>query len=244
MTSSVGSVGIPLAIAAVFPGDLMRITAFLVSLILFPSAHVCAAPVVFMEFLNSDFTFGTSSPNQEGYDLGSIYVDSLAFPVGLGDGSYTATGAGFDSQILGLSNGSVIGSEYVYTGGGFELVLSIEQNGQQVAGSLAVPIKKLTVTAGEAAGDSVTVLYEFGAGLFDAAIAEALGIGRHTTGGTAVSQLILTSHGNRPGVAGNHATPERQAWDGVTDITLNVPEPATLALLATAGALSIGRRRR
>ena len=87
-------------------------------------------------------------------------------------------------------------------------------------------------------------MYELGPGLFDEAIAEALGIGRHTTGGKAVSQLILTSNGNRHGVAGDHTTPERQAWDGVNDITLNVPEPAALALFATAGALSIRRRPR
>ena len=45
-------------------------------------------------------------------------------------------------------------------------------------------------------------------------------------------------------LTGDHTTPERQAWDGVNDITLNVPEPAALALFATAGALSIRRRPR
>lgn len=222
----------------------MRITAFLVSLILFPSAHVCAAPVVFMEFLNSDFTFGTISPDQQGDDLSSLLVDSLVFPVALGDGRYAATGPVFDSQSLDFSNGNVIGSHYFYTNGVLEIFLSIEKNGQQLAGSFEAPIKKLTVTAGEKEGDSVTAVYELGPGLFDAAIAAALGIDSHTTGGEAVSRLLLTSRGNRPGVAGNHATPQRQAWDGVNHITLNVPEPAALALFATAGALSLRRRRR
>ena len=119
----------------------MRIAALLVSLILLPASYVCAGPIVFLEFLNSDFTFGTASPNQEGYDLSSLYVDSLGFAVGLHDGSYAATGAGFDGQALALSNGSVIGSDYVYTGGVFEIFLSIQKNGQRVDGSLAVPIK-------------------------------------------------------------------------------------------------------
>ena len=222
----------------------MRTAALVMSLILFPASRLFAGPIVFMEFLNSDFTFGTVSPNQNGVDLSSLYVDSLEFPVGLGDGTYAASGAALDSQGLDLSNGHIIGSHYVYTGGMFEIFLSVKRNGQPVAGSFTAPIKKLTVTAGEAADDSVTALYELGPGLFDAAIAEALGVGRHTTGGEAVSQLILTSHGNRAGVAGDHTTPQRQAWDGVNDITLDVPEPATLALFATAAALSIWRRPR
>ena len=222
----------------------MRIAALLVSLILLPASYVCAGPVVFMAFLNSDFTFGTISPDQRGYDLFDLGVDSLGFPVALGDGSYTASGAAFDSQALDFSNGSVVGSHYVYTGGVFELFLSIETNGQHFTGSFEAPIKKLTVTAGETEGGSVTALYELGAGLFDAAIADALGIGRYTTGGEAVSKLRLTSRGNRQGVAGDHTTPVRQAWDGVNEVTIEVPEPAMLALAATAAALSIRRRPR
>jgi PEP-CTERM motif-containing protein len=222
----------------------MRTAALLVSLILFPASRLFAGPIVFMEFLNSNFTFGTVSPNQEGHDLSSLYVDSLGFPVVLGDGAYAASGAALDSQDLDVSNGNIIGSDYFYTGGLFEILLSVEKNGQQVAGSFAAPIKKLAVTAGEADGDSVTALYDLGPGLFDAAIAEALGIGQHTTGGEAVSRLILTNRGNRAGIAGDHTTPERQAWDGVNHITLQVPEPATLALFAAAAALSIRRRPR
>jgi len=234
----------PLHASAVFPGDLMRIAVLLAGLILVPASPVFAGPIVVMEFLNSDFTFGSNSPDQEGYDLGSLSVDSLGFPVGLHDGSYAASGAAFVSQALDFANGDVVGSRYFYTGGVFEIFLSIDKNGQQVTGSFAAPVKKLAVTAGEAEDASATAWYELGAGLFDAAIADALGIGRHTTGGQAFSRLILTSHGNRSGEAGDHTTPVRQAWDGVNHVTLDVPEPAMLALFTTGAALAIRRRPR
>ena len=44
----------------------MRIAALLVSLVLFPASQLFAAPVLFLEFLNSDLTFGTGNPDQSG----------------------------------------------------------------------------------------------------------------------------------------------------------------------------------
>jgi hypothetical protein len=103
----------------------------------------------------------------------------------------------------------------------------------------------LTITAGEGDGQSAFASYVLGLGLLDTNIADALGIGRHILGGEGFSQLILTDHGNRPGIAGDHSTPVRQAWDGVTDVTLEVPEPATFLLLsAGSGALWARRRSR
>jgi hypothetical protein len=118
----------------------MRTAVLLVSLILFPASRLFAGPVIFVEVLNSDLTFGTVSPDQEGDDLSSLYVDSLGVPVDLGDGSYAASDAALDSQALDFSNGNVVGSHYFYMGGVFEIFLSVEKNGQQVAGLFAAPI--------------------------------------------------------------------------------------------------------
>ena len=60
-----------------------------------------------------------------------------------------------------------------------------------------------------------------------------------------MSLLLLTDEGNRPGVAGDHTTPERQAWDGALEVTLEAPEPTTFMLLAAgSGALWVRRRSR
>lgn len=223
----------------------MRIAALLVSLVLLPASHLFAAPVVFLEFLNSDFTFGTVNPDQAGYDLSSFVVGATPPDLDDWDAGYELLAGALVQQTLDMnSSGDVIGSHYLYTGGTFELFFFLEKDGVPIAGSFVAPIKTLTVAAGEADGQAALASYVLGPGRFDAAIAEALGIGRHTIGGEASSQLLLTDDGNRSGIAGDHTTPERQAWDGVNDITLTVPEPAMFALLGTgAAALSFRRSR-
>jgi hypothetical protein len=84
----------------------------------------------------------------------------------------------------------------------------------------------LEITAGKATAESAEAVYRFGRGVLDPGIASALGVGRHVTGGSMYSGLLLTSSGNRDGVAGDHDSPERQAWDGYADLTLSVPEPS------------------
>ena len=223
----------------------MRIAVLLAGLILVPAPHLFAGPVVFLEFLNSDVTFGPNSPDQTGYDLSTLNVDGTAADVGAFFGGYEALDAVFDHQSL-ITNGSgdVIGSQYFYTGGTFTIALVLEKNGTLHNGTFVAPIDTLVITAGEGDGDVAVASYVLGPGLFDESIAAALGIGRRTTGGQGFSPLFLTDNGNRRGVAGDHTTPVRQAWDGVNDITLDVPEPATLALFTTGMALAIRRRPR
>jgi hypothetical protein len=223
----------------------MRIAALLAGLILFPASHLFAGPVVFLEFLNSDVTFGTLSPDQTGYDLSALQVDGTAADVGWYFGGYEAIDAVFDHQSL-LTNGSgdVTGSQYFYTGGTLAITLFLEKDGASYNGAFVAPIETLVITAGEGDGGLAFAAYVLGPGLFDEPIAAALGVGRRTTGGQGFSRLLLTDHGNRAGVAGTHTTPERQAWDGVNDITLEVPEPAMLALFTTAAALAVRRRPR
>jgi len=222
----------------------MRIAALLVTLVVCSASQVLANPIVSLEFLNSDFTFGSQDPDQSGHDLSSLIVNGGS-PAADYWGEYEAQAGPLKQQTL-MTNGAgdVIGSQYVYSGGIFELFFALEQNGSTIFGSFAAPILSLTVTAGESAGEGATATYVLGAGLFDQTIAAALGIGRHTSGGSATSLLLLTDNGNRPGIAGDHTTPERQAWDGVNDITLDVPEPATLALVALGSGFWFRRRSR
>lgn len=222
----------------------MRIAALLAALVFCSASQLLAGPVLSLEFLNSDLTFGSLGPNQSGHDLSSLAVDGGVPGMDYWKTSYEAQ-AGVLVQHTLVTNGvgDVISSQYDYAGGTFEMLFSLEQNGSTIAGSFAAPILSLTVTAGEAAGEGAKASYVLGAGLFDQVIANALGIGRHTSGGWASSRLLLTDNGNRPGIAGDHTTPERQAWDGVNDIEIDVPEPATLALL-TIGATTLMCRQR
>lgn len=221
----------------------MRIAALLAALVFCSASRLLAGPVVLLEFLNSDLTFGSLGPNQSGHDLSSLTVNGGMPGLDYWNTDYEAQAAALVQQTLVTNGvGDVIGSQYEYSGGTFEMFFSLEQNGSTILGSFSAPILSLTVTAGEAAGEGATASYVLGHGLFDQAIAAALGIGRRTTGGSASSLLLLTDDGNRPGVAGDHSAPERQAWDGVNDIALDVPEPAMLALL-TIGTAGLTRRR-
>jgi hypothetical protein len=221
----------------------MRIAARLVTLVCCGASPLLASPVLSLEFLNSDFTFGTVSPDQTGHDLSSFFVDGVRPDFDFWGSSYQAQGGTLVQQTLNVNgSGDVVGSDYLYDGGTFEIFFDLEKNGATIQGSFVAPIETLTVSAGEHAGDPATASYVLGKGVFDPAIASALGIGLHTRGGESFSQLLLTDDGNRPGVAGDHTTPERQAWDGVNDITLDVPEPATFALVALGAGVWMRRR--
>ena len=221
----------------------MRIAALLVSLVLFPASQLFAEPVLSMLFLNSNLTFGTVNPNQVGWDASSLVVDGDLSDFDYSGTAYEAQTGALDHQTLNVNGvGDVIGSQYLYTGGTFELFFSLDKDGTHAFGSFVAPIVALTITAGEGDGELADASYVLGPGLFDQTIADLLGIGRHTKGGEALAFMLLTDNGGRPGVAGDHSTPERQAWDGGLELTI-VPEPATFMLL-TAGVGALWTRRR
>jgi hypothetical protein len=225
----------------------MRIAVPLVVLLLGIPQHVAAAPSVFMEFLNSDFTFGLGNASQDGWDLSWFAVDGFDNSSwDVWNTGYQARSGPLDHQTLDVdANGVVVARTYHYTGGSFEIFFALEHNGVFRSGSFVAPITGLTVWAEESDEGSADASYTFGPGLFDQSIARTLGISRRTTGGSAFSDLALTDSGNRSGVAVSQAAPSREAWDGVNDIQLDVPEPSTLILWgAGAGALWLRRRAR
>jgi hypothetical protein len=213
----------------------MRIALPLVVLLFAVPHHAAADPVVFLEFLNSDFTFGQSA-DQEGWDLSAFWAE------GFDDSSWDVWNTGYQAVAGELDHQTPAagGTAYVYLGGTFEIFFSMENGGDRRTGSFVAPIESLTVLSGVRGANSVDLFYELGAGLFDASIADTLGISRRTTGGEARAQLLLMDTDDAPGV---RVTPVQQASDGVNDITLEVAEPATLALLAV-GAAGLFRRRK
>jgi hypothetical protein len=212
----------------------MRIALLLVVSLLLLPRQVAAGPVVFMEFLNSDLTFGLVNPDQFGYDLSSwSWSDEWeGWPT-----TYQAFGGTFVQQTLQSdAGGTVTNSEYLYENGTLQIDFHLANSitGENRTGTLLAPILTLQIGVDEDApiDAAVFAFYTLGPGVFDASIADALGIGRRTVGGFIDSGLLLTDFGNRGCCGGDYTTPDRQAWDGFADFHIEVPEPFTPILTA------------
>jgi hypothetical protein len=218
----------------------MRIALSLVLLLLFVPRQTHAAPVVEMEFLNSDLTFGGANADQSGWDLSAFWArgfDDSSWDVW--NTGYQALSGPLDHQnVLTDGSGNVVGTEYVYLGGTFEIFFVLDDGSDVWTGSFFAAIDRLTVRSGQNEGDNVELLYQLGAGLFDDSIADTLGISRRTAGGYAYGQLLLAPEPGGPGAQSD----VHQAYDGVNDITIEVPEPGSFALFAV-GIAGLLRRR-
>src|ERR1044071_7365577 len=124
-----------------FRGDHMRIAALLVTLVSCSASELLANPVVSLEFLNSDFTFGTVAPDQTGFDLSSFTVNGSTTDFDVWSTAYQARGGALAQQIVQVDgSGEVTGSQYVYAGGTFEIFFDLEKNGSAIQGSFVAPI--------------------------------------------------------------------------------------------------------
>jgi hypothetical protein len=222
----------------------MRILfAAIVCLLLIPS-HSEANSMIAMEFLNSNLTFGTVNPSQSGYDLSMFNVDGHDTGWDSWLSGYEAFTGPLVAQTLDYNlHGDVIGSEYLYRGGTFTFEFALQRGTETRIGHLIAPILALTILAGEGQDESADAWYQLGPGLLDQTIADALHVGRGILGAEVYSGLILTGHGNRGGVAGNHLTAERQAEDGYADVYITVPEPPGLLLLLVGISVGLACRR-
>jgi hypothetical protein len=219
----------------------MRIALCLLVLLLAAPRHAVSNPIVEMQFLNSELNFGPSA-DQLGWDLSSFWASGFDdSDWSVWNTAYQALAGPLDHQsLLTDEAGNVIGGEYVYLGGTFEIFFVFENAGDLLTGSFVAPIERLTVRSGDTGGSPVDLTYALGAGLFDEAIASTLGISRRTSGGQARAQLLL--HDGLSG-ADLRRIPEHQASDGVNDIALDVVEPGAVSLVA-AGLAAMWRRRR
>jgi hypothetical protein len=211
--------------------------AALAGLVLVP-LHASAASLVSLEFLNSNLTFGLTTPGQFGYDLDLFDID--------GDGTSDVYGT-FDAAAGPLVSETINPSDpttatYLYRGGTFSIDLSVNMHGQSLTGSFVAPIQTLQVTATDPAGGcDVFAVYTLGAGLFDRAFATALGLpSAHTLAGANVLADLIIDSSNPTGLR----DAIREAEDGATFVTLPVPEPPVGLTAAIAFALVLWSRKR
>lgn len=194
----------------------MRIAVSLAALLLLAPSPAAADQIAFWSYLNSNLTFGSGNAEHSGYDL----VEGI--------GTFEASsGPLVDQTLVTDASGNVIESKYFYAGGTFQADFTYLNN-QPVTGSFVAPIISLEIDVLETQQHAFAS-YLLGPGLFDASIADALGVRRRTVGGDIFSDMVFF-----PGAGGDFTSPERRAWDGGTFVTINVPEPP-MPLLAAVG---------
>jgi hypothetical protein len=224
----------------------MRLAVILAILLLAPRP-VTAEKIIFLEFLNSDLTFGQVSPNQQGWDGDIFWIgdrpDRRQWSID--DGTYQIYGGSLVHHALHADNDGIVrASTYLYGPGTFEAFFHLHRRDRSISGAFVAPLLSLQLWAEEGDGGSASAHYVLGKGIFDQQLARALGIRQRTTGGDIWSELILTDDGNRSGIAGNHSSPTREAWDGVAWVDIQVPEPPITILVSLALATAAILRRR
>jgi hypothetical protein len=150
----------------------------------------------------------------------------------------------FSGTLVQLTNdldasGHVIRSHYSYVGGVLELSLGLSNYdaGQFFYSEFTAQIITMDVfvTEGDFA-DSVDLYATFGPALLDAALANALGIGRHITGGRLADPFLIGFPNT------DYTAMQRHAGEGAPTIVLDVPEPS-IVTLCFVGIVALRARR-
>ena len=208
------------------------------------------ADSLWFQFLNSDVEFGIWGAHHDGRD-GEVRPSGGALVFGAFFDTDLAGPA--DQTLLRDATGKVVQSNYFYPASSFrfeffrfafgEFTLPLTSYGLYVPESSAGLVEPGPYVNGDYGGD---VYFTLGPGVMDASLARRLGIGRHIVGGIGGSDMAYgfsAAGGCDGGALGTYVSEERHACDGATWISLEVPEPASLALMAFGVVVLVGRYR-
>jgi hypothetical protein len=192
---------------------------------------------------NSRISFGTSDVEHVGLGF------STPGPWEDWGNTFVAYSGAFLDRTLEKDAGGLVNGRYLYDDGGtFEMFFDLRRSdtGEVRQGSFIAPILPIEVFTTDFPlpcdffCGGVDVRYELGPGVFDTAIADALGVRRRTQGGFVSDPYLLLF--DFPYT--DPTAPEREAFEGAPLVRIDVPEPALTSLLAVALGLAGHRARR
>jgi hypothetical protein len=213
------------------------------------AAHAAPVDALFVEFLNSNLTFGGPEVFHRGHDVSSLQIHGADYFADFTDSVFTADGGLLvDTTTIFDGGGDPIRTDYRYEGGAF--TIEFRRPSDLPAGSFTAPIVSLLIRAFEPLdpsefdgfGSSVDASYTLAPGAFDAAFADLLGVPR-LTGASALGYASMRL------LVGDHASPALEADDGVmtlevTPATVSEPAINLLVGLGLTGATLLRRRKR
>jgi hypothetical protein len=226
----------------------MRIAITFLALFFLCARSSAADTMLFFTSESSRIDFGESTAELQGLPHFALDVvrDGVSVTIdwSVEDAIFDALSGPLSHQALYTDGtGAVVASSYFYDPGVFEMdfFLTNDSTGETRSGRFVAPILGMEVFAEEASNGccaGVAVFFQLGAGLFDASIADALGVGRRSRGGWVEDPFLLIFDRQ------DHTTPLRHAGEGSSLVAIDVPEPAALLVLAVGIGAAAARRRR
>ena len=222
----------------------------LLTLLLLVRTDAIASPLLTFDWYTSNIHFGLDRSFQHAWDL---RVDLPNFPPpGLGYFLFsdvsTETGPLAQLILQRDAHGAVIQTDYFYAGGTITAFIGLELfdlnildgSFERVTGVFTAPILSTHIRVREL-DEVIETHYRIGGGVFDAALARALGIGRRTEPGEMAAVDSYTHVFYDP--PGDYTSLYRRGDDGGLILTVAAPEPTLgcLALIAF-GARQLRRR--
>jgi hypothetical protein len=218
----------------------MRSAIFLITFVFITPATAPAAPIVDHYYTTGILDFGFTNAHQRGWGPYRLSTNTRDFTddFDIALTAYEMTSGPFIRQELTRSAaGDVIQSTYFYEPGTLVIDFRLQSlaTREVTHGSFTAPID-MTIVVDET-GDTANLrsLFTLGSGVFDGSIANLLGVGRRTSGGTVEDSFI--------DITEDHTSSSRRAYDAAFFlIDAHVPEPGGM-LLGLVGAAAISLQR-